>query len=178
MTLKDIAVVNMNKIFHEDCLDTLKRMDNESINCVITSPPYYRLRDYGIDGQIGLEPTPEEYVSKLVTIFREIRRVLTKDGTVWLNLGDSYWGSGKGTGQDEFTKKAIGLTYNWMLKGAVLSNREQDIYNYNGKKARYNGKSIDVVRKIVMGSNPEFFVISGVGIVALLANIYCFKLII
>ena len=96
MTLKDIAVVNMNKIFHEDCLDTLKRMDNESINCVITSPPYYGLRDYGIDGQIGLEPTPEEYVSKLVTIFREIRRVLTKDGTVWLNLGDTYANNGTG----------------------------------------------------------------------------------
>lgn len=101
MTLKDIAVVNMNKIFHEDCLDTLKRMDNESINCVITSPPYYGLRDYGIDGQIGLEPTPEEYVSKLVTIFREIRRVLTKDGTVWLNLGDSYAGGGRGGSSDD-----------------------------------------------------------------------------
>lgn len=84
----------MNEIFCEDCLETLKRMDSESINCVITSPPYYGLRDYGVDGQIGLESTPEEYVSKLVEIFREIRRVLKKDGTVWLNLGDSY-ASGK-----------------------------------------------------------------------------------
>ena len=91
----------MNEIFCEDCLETLKKMDRESINCVITSPPYYGLRDYGVDKQIGLESTPEEYVSKLVEIFREIRRVLKKDGTVWLNLVDSYAGSGKGGQSDE-----------------------------------------------------------------------------
>lgn len=60
----------------------------------MTSPPYYGLRDYGIGGQIGLEETPEEYVSKLVDVFREVRRILTGDGTLWLNIGDSYCGTG------------------------------------------------------------------------------------
>lgn len=68
----------------------------QSVHTVVTSPPYFGLRDYGTDGQIGLEPTPEEFVAALVEVFREVRRVLRDDGTVWLNLGDSYAGSGKG----------------------------------------------------------------------------------
>lgn len=75
-----------------DCRDVLKQLPDESINCVVTSPPYFGLRDYGHDGQIGLEPTPDEFVETLVSVFREVRRVLRKDGTVWLNLGDSYTG--------------------------------------------------------------------------------------
>ena len=71
----------------------------ESVQTVVTSPPYYGLRDYGVEGQIGLEATPEEYVAKLVEVFRGIRQVLRPDGTVWLNLGDSYNGSG-GAGGD------------------------------------------------------------------------------
>src|SRR5690606_34643417 len=71
----------------------------ESVQCVVTSPPYFGLRDYGVEGQIGLEATPEEYVAKLVEVFRGIRPVLRPDGTVWLNLGDSYNGSG-GAGGD------------------------------------------------------------------------------
>lgn len=74
----------------------LQTLDDESICCCVTSPPYYGLRDYGFDGQIGLESTPDEYVNRLVEVFREVRRVLRKDGTLWLNLGDSYSGSGKG----------------------------------------------------------------------------------
>lgn len=69
---------------------------DESVNCVVTSPPYWGLRDYGVSGQLGLEPTPDEYVAHMVEVFREVRRVLRKDGTCWLNLGDSYAGSGKG----------------------------------------------------------------------------------
>ena len=65
----------------------------ESVQCVVTSPPYFGLRDYGVEGQIGLEETPEEYVAKLVEVFRGIRQVLRPDGTVFLNLGDSYWNS-------------------------------------------------------------------------------------
>jgi len=68
-----------------------------SVNCVVTSPPYYGLRDYSVDGQIGLEQTPDEYVSAMVQVFREVWRVLRNDGTVWLNLGDSYAGSGNGS---------------------------------------------------------------------------------
>lgn len=71
-------------------------LDDNSIDCCITSPPYYGLRDYGVDNQIGLEESPEEYVKQLVNVFREVKRVLKPEGTLWLNLGDSYAGSGKG----------------------------------------------------------------------------------
>jgi DNA modification methylase len=71
-------------------LDILPTLPAGSVNCVVTSPPYWGLRDYGADGQLGLEPTPELYVTNLVAVFREVRRVLRDDGTLWLNLGDSY----------------------------------------------------------------------------------------
>ena len=77
-----------------DVRRALAHLDAESVQCCVTSPPYWGLRDYGHDGQIGLEKTPEAYVSELVAVFREVRRVLRADGTLWLNLGDSYSGSG------------------------------------------------------------------------------------
>ena len=73
-----------------DVRDILPTLDSESVQCVVTSPPYWGLRDYGMDGQIGLEPTPEEYVTTMVEVFREVKRVLRDDGTLWLNLGDSF----------------------------------------------------------------------------------------
>jgi DNA modification methylase len=76
-----------------DCRDVLRSMLAQSVHTVVTSPPYFGLRDYGTQGQIGLEPTPDEFVATLVDVFREVRRVLRDDGTVWLNLGDSYAGS-------------------------------------------------------------------------------------
>ena len=76
------------------CLDIMEMMEDKSIQACITSPPYYGLRDYGVEGQIGLEETPEAYVNNLVTVFREVRRVLRDDGTLWLNLGDSYASQG------------------------------------------------------------------------------------
>lgn len=82
------------KIIQSDCLDGLRTLADGSVHCCVTSPPYWGLRDYGHDGQIGLEATPEEYVERLVEVFREVRRVLRDDGTLWLNIGDSY-GSGK-----------------------------------------------------------------------------------
>lgn len=78
------------RIICGDCLDVLKTLPAESVNCCVTSPPYFNLRDYGMPGQIGQEPTPEAYVARLVEAFREVRRVLTNDGTAWINLGDSY----------------------------------------------------------------------------------------
>lgn len=83
----------MWEIKQGDALSVLKTMPDQSINTCVTSPPYWGLRDYGVDGQLGLEPTPEEYVANLVEVFREVRRVLRDDGTLWLNLGDSYNGS-------------------------------------------------------------------------------------
>jgi DNA modification methylase len=79
-----------------DVRTRLAAIASDSIHCVVTSPPYFGLRDYGCDGQIGLEATPDAYVAELVTVFREVRRCLRPDGTLWLNLGDSYAGSGKG----------------------------------------------------------------------------------
>lgn len=73
-----------------DCRDVLAGMADQSVNCIVTSPPYFGLRDYGHEGQMGLEPTPDEFVAALVAVLREARRVLRDDGTLWLNLGDSY----------------------------------------------------------------------------------------
>lgn len=73
-----------------DALEQLREMPDESVQCCVTSPPYWGLRDYGVDRQLGLEHTPEEYVVRLVEIFSEVRRILRNDGTLWLNLGDSY----------------------------------------------------------------------------------------
>jgi DNA modification methylase len=81
-----------------DALTELRKLPDESVNCCVTSPPYWGLRDYGVPGQLGLERTPEEYVAHLVEVFREVKRILRKDGTLWLNLGDSYAATTKGTG--------------------------------------------------------------------------------
>lgn len=81
----------MNTIRNIDCLVGLRQLADESVDCCVTSPPYFGLRDYGHDGQIGMEETPEAYVAKMVEVFTEVKRVLKKDGTLWLNLGDSYY---------------------------------------------------------------------------------------
>src|SRR5882672_2048880 len=86
----------LNRTHVGDCRELLTRMatDGVRVQMCVTSPPYWGLRDYGVAGQIGLEPTPADYVAQLVEIFRLVRRVLAADGTVWLNLGDCYAASG------------------------------------------------------------------------------------
>jgi len=91
-----------NIIHNQDCLIGLKELPDVSIDCCVTSPPYFGLRDYGYEGQLGLENLPEEYVKNMVRVFMEVKRILKPEGTLWLNLGDSYAGSGKGIG-DNFT---------------------------------------------------------------------------
>lgn len=86
----------VNSILIGDALETLKRLPNNIINTCVTSPPYYGLRDYGVDGQLGLEGSPDDYIQHLVAIFHEVKRILRDDGTLWLNIADSYAGSGKG----------------------------------------------------------------------------------
>lgn len=81
-----------------DALTLLRELPSKSVHCCVTSPPYWLLRDYGHEAQIGLEPTPEEYVERLCRVFDEVYRVLRDDGTCWPNLGDTYYGSGKGAG--------------------------------------------------------------------------------
>jgi DNA modification methylase len=86
----------MNKIFTGDALAVLQTLSSKTVQSCVTSPPYFGLRDYGMKAQIGAEQTTDAYVRRLLLVFREIRRVLRDDGTLWLNLGDSYAGSGKG----------------------------------------------------------------------------------
>jgi hypothetical protein len=78
------------RLIQGDCTEKMRELESGSVQCVVTSPPYWGLRDYGIEGQLGLESTPEQYVERMVEVFREVRRVLRDDGRVWLNLGDSY----------------------------------------------------------------------------------------
>jgi DNA modification methylase len=83
-------------LLHGDCLTILPTLPANSVHCCVTSPPYWGLRNYGCAGQLGLEPTPEAYVANMVAVFREVHRVLRDDGTLWLNLGDSYAGQAGG----------------------------------------------------------------------------------
>ena len=104
----------MVTIITGDCREILKTLPDASVNCCITSPPYWGLRDYGYDGQIGLERTPEKYVEKMVVVFREVRRVLRDDGTLWLNLGDSYAANTKNRSVEQAIAKSalMGSTHN------------------------------------------------------------------
>ena len=105
-----------NKIINGNSLEELKKLPEKSINMVMTSPPYWALRDYGVEGQLGLEPTFDEYINKLCDIFDEVKRVLRDDGTCWVNLGDTYGGSGGSSGHNEDTKN---LGYSTKNMGAV-----------------------------------------------------------
>jgi DNA modification methylase len=82
------------KILQGNCINKLKTIADKTYHTCVTSPPYWGLRDYGVDNQLGLEETPQEYVANMVQVFRKVRRVLRDDGTVWLNLGDSYASNG------------------------------------------------------------------------------------
>lgn len=109
--------MKINHIYNQDCLSGLGLLSDNSVDCCVTSPPYYALRDYGHGDQIGLEDTPEEYIEKLVAVFAEVRRVLTPGGTCWINIGDSYWG-GKGKSGQSYSadyqneRYSAGRSYN------------------------------------------------------------------
>ena len=89
-----MSSIQLDTIYTGDCLEVLKTLPDESVHCCVTSPPYYALRDYGVDGQIGREASPKEYISRLTEVFTEVRRVLRSDGTLWLNISDTYAGKG------------------------------------------------------------------------------------
>jgi DNA modification methylase len=95
-----------NKIHCGDALVMLRGMEDESVQCCVTSPPYWGLRDYGVSDQIGMEATPQEFIAKMVELFEEVRRVLRPDGTLWLNLGDSYFGANWRGSESMGTKQA------------------------------------------------------------------------
>ena len=106
--------IELDTIYTGDALDVLRGLPDGSVNCCVTSPPYYALRDYGMDGQIGRESSPKEYVSRLTEVFAEVRRVLRPDGTLWLNLGDTYAGRGE---EEIKPKDLIGIP--WMAAFAL-----------------------------------------------------------
>jgi DNA modification methylase len=110
-----------NTVLFGDCRDRLKEIPAGSVQCCVTSPPYFGLRDYGADGQIGLEPTPDEFVAAMVDVFREVRDVLADDGVLWLNIGDSYcstdkWGGGKGGNTGKHTVADDGTVPSWPVR--------------------------------------------------------------
>jgi DNA modification methylase len=108
------------RIIEGDCRTVLAGLPERSVQTCVTSPPYFGLRDYGTDGQIGLEPTPDEFVAALVAVFREVRRVLRDDGTVWLNLGDSYASGGPGGSSPASTLTGGGGRYRDGSKQAAM----------------------------------------------------------
>jgi len=114
-----------NKIIQGDTLKVLKTLPDEIINCCVTSPPYWSLRDYGVEGQLGLEKTFEEYINKLCNIFDEVKRVLRKDGTIWVNLGDSYNGNKTGNTNGTY-KNRIDKSKSWANSDS-FKKAEQDI---------------------------------------------------
>ena len=133
------------RLLQGDALTRLRELPDESVHCVVTSPPYFGLRDYRVDGQIGLEDTPQQFITKLVEVFREVRRVLRVDGACWINMGDSYAGSGRGLngdgthtvkmGEKQFSHKGTHLDLHDRLvdKGAIGRKWAAPPYGYKQK---------------------------------------------
>lgn len=116
-----------------DVIEKLQEIDDSSINCVVTSPPYWGLRDYGNEGQIGLEPTPQAYISKMTEVFREVRRVLRDDGTLWLNIGDSYKPAGKGSTKAGFNERYFGKKFDSDKQSATENHLDRSSFKADVK---------------------------------------------
>jgi len=151
-----------NKIYVGDSLELLKKLASNSVDCIVTSPPYYNVRDYGVEGQIGLENHPNNYVNKIVDIMKECKRVIKETGTIFLNLGDSFYG-------DEIKSKDLWLTekqkllihYRVAIKcqeelGLILRNDIhwiKQVVNYKTKESY--GSSVPCPVKDRFGLNSE-----------------------
>lgn len=114
-------------IYCGDAIEELQRIESGTVDCCVTSPPYYGLRDYGVQGQIGMENTPEEYINRLVDVFREVRRVLKDDGTLWVNIGDSYASDRGGTHQPAET--IAGGEHGFTKNGSRVNRGRSDMYS-------------------------------------------------
>jgi len=134
--------MELDQIICGDVLQVLEQIPDDTFHCCVTSPPYWGLRDYGHDGQIGLEATPEAYVARMVEVFREVRRVLREDGTLWLNLGDSYAANGK---QENGGHKGLSAT----------SEKCDGIKRNASNKANQNGSVASVTRHMPPGLKPK-----------------------
>ena len=118
------------QILNGDCIEMMRTLPDQSVHCCVTSPPYFGLRDYGHEGQIGLEETPDAFVQKLVEVFREVKRVLRDDGTLWLNLGDSYARNGGGVESKINTvhKMGVGQKTTYLAGGMQTINKVPNGY--------------------------------------------------
>jgi DNA modification methylase len=141
--------MELNKIYNGESLEVLKTFPDESVDMCITSPPYYGLRDYGVEGQLGLEKSPDEYIDRLCTIFDEVRRVLKDTGTCWVNISDSYAGGKPGQGG---SGKKSGLNCKRNNDGTFHENNHS-VVRFKTKKLKY-----DVKPKSLLGV-PERFVL-------------------
>jgi len=110
----------LHQILVGDCIEMMRMLPDKSVHTCVTSPPYFGLRDYGVEGQIGLEETPAEFIVRLVDVFREVRRVLRDDGTAWVNMGDSYASGGRGGGGSYMAERGDGA---WKGKGEATGWR-------------------------------------------------------
>ena len=121
------------EILQGDCVESLNKLEDQSINNCSTSQPYWGLRDYGVDGQLGLEETAEEFINGMVKVFSEVKRVLRDDGTLWLNLGDSYANQRSGEGAD--TMKNLNVN----THGYKNPTEKQEKTNKNFNKSIHYG---------------------------------------
>ena len=113
--------IETDKIYCGDSLQVLQTLPDNCMDCCVTSPPYYALRDYGTDGQIGREATPEEYVSRITAVFHEVKRVLTPEGTCWLNIADTYCGTGSKADHQDPWLVALALRGDgWYLRSSII----------------------------------------------------------
>lgn len=135
-----------NIIYNIDCLTGLRNLPDDSIDCCVTSPPYFNLRDYGVSGQIGLEDTPEQYIQKLVGVFHEVRRALAPAGTLWVNIWDCYAGSGKGAANypDNAMKYKQGTNRGTVGRSAIVKK-------FDG----YKSKDLIGILSKYYGGSPE-----------------------
>jgi DNA modification methylase len=125
-----------HRIIPGDCIEGLRTLPDASVHCCVTSPPYWGLRDYGHDGQIGLESTPEAYVARMVEVFREVRRVLREDGTCWLNLGDSYANQKSGDTYSGFNDRYFGRETDGGKQAKTVSSANVGRLDLSGLKPK------------------------------------------
>ena len=151
--------MELDTILCGDSLNMLKALPESSVHCCVTSPPYYGLRDYGMDAQIGQEATPEEYISRLTAVFREVRRVLRPDGTLWVNIADSYCGTGsKGDTRDpKYPQGRNGQSIS--LCQAVRGCKQKDMIGIPWMLAfalRADGWYLDAAREAMTDGDIEY----------------------